>query len=391
MIKNLLEDRVSLGIFNWALFFMGALLVFVNFFVSLTILPLYVLELGGSEFESGLQSTLFFLTAVLLRFYFGPLADRKGRKIPLLIGAFVFATAPLLFLASTSFLALTFARLYQAIGLATFLSSGSSLVADMAPPAKTGSYIGIYRVLINVALLIGPATALAIIGLKGYSSWFVVSFVIGLLAFLFILLVKAPPLLPSEQSSYLVSVAALLKNKTILLVLAGVALTSLGYGTIVTFVSMYMGQTADIANPGIYFVIFGLGGIAANLLAGYLTDRFSAPAVAWPSLALLGSGTAVLSLVPKAPILTLVISSLLAGMGYSGALVAFIAWLVDAAGQKARATTLAFQESTIDLSIALASFAFGLSISFLGFAASFGLMGFLILLVGAGLVFFTYR
>lgn len=83
MKKYLLEDRVSLGVVNWVLFFMGALLVFVNFFVSLTILPLYVLELGGSEFESGLQTTLFFLTAVLLRFYFGPLADRKGRKIPL--------------------------------------------------------------------------------------------------------------------------------------------------------------------------------------------------------------------------------------------------------------------------------------------------------------------
>jgi predicted MFS family arabinose efflux permease len=385
------KNRVSLGIVNWVLFFMGALLVFVNFFVSLTILPLYVLELGGSEFESGFQTTLFFLTAVVLRFYFGPLADRKGRKLPLLIGAFVFATAPLLFLASSTFLALTLARLYQAIGLATFLSSGSSLVADMAPPARTGSYIGKYRVLINVAFLTGPATALAIIGLKGYGPWFIVSFLIGVLAFLLLLPVKAPPLLPAEKGSYLQSITVLMKNKTILLVLAGVALTSLGYGTIVTFVSMYMGKTTDIGNPGIYFIIFGLGGIAANLLAGYLTDRFSAPAVAWPSLALIGFGTAVLFLVPKAPVLTLVVSSLLAGMGYSGALVAFIAWLVDAAGQKARATTLAFQESTIDMSIALGSFTFGLSISLLGFSASFGLMGLMILFAGAVLVFFTYR
>lgn len=173
--------------------------------------------------------------------------------------------------------------------------------------------------------------------------------------------------------------------------LASVALTPLGYGTIITFVSMYMGRIPELGNPGVYFIIFGLGGIAANLLSGYLTDRFSPPAVAWPSLALIGLGTTVLFLVPRAPVLFLGVSSLLAGMGYSGALVAFITWLVVAAGEKARATALAFQESTIDLSIALGSFFFGSSISLLGFSVSYGLTGLLILTVGAGLFFCTYK
>lgn len=371
---------------NWILFFAAALLVFMNFFVSLTILPLYVMELGGSEFHSGLQSTLFFLAAVLLRLYFGPLADSKGRKLPLLIGAFVFATSPLLFLASTSILSLTLARIYQAIGLATFLSSGSSLVADMAPAEKTGSYIGKYRVLINVALLAGPAMALAIISSRGYHSWFIISALMGALALGLLLFVKAPPLPPVDVANPLEQMAFIRKNRQILWALGGVALTSLGYGIIITFTSIYIERGAFLANAGIYFTLLGLGGIAANLTAGLLVDRLSPAAIAWPSIMLLGAGTACLLLVPGAPLLFLILSSLLAGMGYSGALVALITWLVEAAGPKARATTLAFQESTIDLSIAVGTFFFGISGSLLGLPVSFGLAGLLIFL--AALKFF---
>jgi len=153
-------------------FFVAAYIIFVIFFTSLTVLPIYVIELGGTEFDSGFQSTLFFVSAVILRLYFGPMADSKGRKIPLLIGAFVFATSVIFFMLSTEVWHLTLARVYQALALATFLSSGSSLVADMAPIKSRGTYIGFYRLIITLGVLTGPAVAMEFINNFGYSNWF---------------------------------------------------------------------------------------------------------------------------------------------------------------------------------------------------------------------------
>lgn len=82
---------------NFLLFLIVAFFTLVIFFAYFTILPHYVLVLGGSEFQSGLQSTLFFMLAVALRFYFGPLADEKGIRLTLLLSIIVFATASLFF------------------------------------------------------------------------------------------------------------------------------------------------------------------------------------------------------------------------------------------------------------------------------------------------------
>ncbi len=136
----------------------------------MTVLPLFVLELGGTEFISGLQNTNFFLAAVILRFYFGPLADNRGRKLPLLIGATAFATAPLLFLLSNNLWMLIISRIYQAIGLAAFLSSSTSLVADLAPENKTGNYISSYRIIMSLSLLIGPAGSMLLVKQYDYNA-----------------------------------------------------------------------------------------------------------------------------------------------------------------------------------------------------------------------------
>ncbi|MDW7651830.1 MAG: MFS transporter [Bacillota bacterium] len=366
---------------NWTLLFAGAFLVFVNFFVSMTVLPQYVLEIGGTDFQSGLQNTVFFLTAVVLRFYFGPFADRKGRKVPLLIGAFVFATAPGLFWLSSNVTMLLLARLYQSIGLAAFLSTGSSLVADLAPQGKTGVYLGIYRNILTLALLAGPALALYVINQSGYGRWFFLSLVIGFLSCILLLPVKAPTCTPVEGPGGLSDTLSVLKNAAVAKILSYISLTSLSYGAILTFAVIYISQVTAAANPGVFFLYFGFGGIAANITVGYLSDRFGFQAVAWPVLMVLGAGNMALYFLSFHPAL-LLISSVLAGIGISGSLLVFISWLVNVTDVRLRATTLSLQESTIDVTVAAGAFLVGLSSSWIGLAASFLVVGVVVFFPG---------
>ncbi|MCW3489212.1 MFS transporter [Dethiobacter alkaliphilus] len=312
---------------NLAVFFAGTFLVFINFFVSLTVLPPYLLELGGTEFQSGLQNTVFFMTAVLLRFYFGPLADRRGRKIPLLVGAFVFASAPGLFWFSSSVNMLLLSRIYQAIGLAAYLSAGSSLAADLAPQGRTGVYLGFYRNVLTLAILVGPSTALYVINQRGYGQWFLLSLIIGLFSCLLLLPVKTPKCIPAEGTGAFSDTFSVIKIPHVIKILTYIALTSLSYGALLTFVVIYITQVTAVANPGIFFSYFGLAGLLANVTVGYLSDRFGYQRVAGPILMILGAGNIVLYFLPAYAGL-LIVSSLLTGIGVAGSLLVFISWLV---------------------------------------------------------------
>lgn len=373
-----LPGELSVNKLNWALLFAAAFLFYVNLFVSITVLPQYAMAIGSTPFQSGLQNTLFFVTAVILRFYSGPYADRRGRKPPLLLGAFVFATTPLLLLASSTVWMLILARVYQAIGLATFLQSGSSLVADMAPEGKRGSYLGAYRLLVVLSVLFGPPAALSLVERSSFQVCFIGCSLIGFAALLMLCMVKTPPLPPGETLTSAGSVSIVLRNRRVWPLLSGIALASVSYSALLTYVILYISGASRIANPGVYFLYFGLAGIAANVCAGYLSDRFGRAAVAWPALILLGLGNLALAFVHTAPTLV-IISSVLAGIGVYGSMLVLIAWLIDVVDGKQRATALSLQENTIDLSFAVGTLFFGLAGSHFGFQTAFTAAGFLVI------------
>jgi len=349
-------------------------LVLANFYAALTLLPLYVIDLGGSEFDTGLQTTLFYLTSIILRFYFGPLTDNKGRKIPLTIGAFAFCTAPLLFLVSSNVWSLTLARMYHAIGLAAFFSSGSSLVADLAPADKLGTYMGVFRLTFTLALLSGPPAALHVIGTHNYPFWFFLSFFSGLLALLLILLVKVPAWRPDGEKSSVKRFTGILTARNIRPVFFGITITSVGYGVLLTFAVLFISQVTSVANPGVYFSYLSFIGIFSTIAVGYLSDRWGRKSVVWPAVMLLGLGVLLLAFLPCLPII-LLISSVAAGIGYFGGISALISWLVEITSIDNRGTVLALQESTIDLGIGIGSFVFGVLAGKVGSAMSFFIMG----------------
>ncbi len=245
------QDRGFLR--DLTLIFFAAFFVFINFYTSMTVIPLYVITLGGDEFFSGLQGTAFFISGLILRFYFGPMADRRGRKIPLLIGAFVFATTPLLLLIVSSYWMLIPIRIYQGIGLAAFLSSGSSFVADIVPGERLGTYVGAYRLVITLALLTGPAAAQLVINNYGFAACFLLTFLTGFGAVILLSFLNAPPLPGSNETSILHNTLLALKDKVLWPIYFGVFLVSLGYGGILNFATVYVSRVTDVSNPGIYF------------------------------------------------------------------------------------------------------------------------------------------
>lgn len=372
-LPNKQEQVRSLTItYNWALFFGSVFFFMVNLFAAIAIFPAYSLAIGSSPFQSGLQNTLFGFAAIAIRFYLGPIMDRKGAKPLMIVGAFAFATAPLLLFISPSYSLLLVARLYQSIGLAVFLPGMYTIIADMAPQLRIGTYLGGLRIFFNLGLLAGPSVGLFIVNQSGYESWFIFSSLVGFLALALISAVKTPVHIAKniEGKGSWDNIREAIASKEVKLVVAGIALFSLTFSAVVSFSAIHIEKAAPSAEAAIFFIIFGAAGIVSCLVIGMLSDRFGRRRVALPMLFTVGLAAVLFFFLPYWPFL-LVICAVLFGIGIQGSSLVFAAWLIDISKPHLRATTISFQENSIDIMFALGALLFGLAAQGPGLGSAF--------------------
>ena len=106
--------RNFLALFSTALFF------WIGLTTLLPTLPTYAEDLGGTRQQVGFVMGAFAVGLLGSRVWLGQVADEKGRKIVILIGAFVGAIAPLGYLAVQNIPALMAIRAFHGISVAAF-------------------------------------------------------------------------------------------------------------------------------------------------------------------------------------------------------------------------------------------------------------------------------
>ena len=373
-LKN--NDQFHSSPLNWGLFFGSVFFFIANLFASISIFPGYSLALGTSPFLAGLQNTVFGVTAVTLRFFLGPVMDRRGPRPLMLLGAFAFATTPLLLLSSPTYNMLLAARIYQSVGLAVYLPGISTLAAEMAPEGRIGTYLGASRIFINLGLLAGPSGALFIIEGLNYNSWFIISGIACTISLVLLAAVRTPAVtVRAEQiSSSWGQITKALTEKQIFPVMICIALYAFTYSGVVSFAAVHIESAAPGSEAAYFFLIHGIAGIFGCLGAGALSDRFGRRKVAWPMLITVGLGAATFYFLPLAPAL-IIISGIILGIGIQGSSLVFAAWLIDVSKPELRATTISLQENSIDIVFALSALVFGLAAQGPGLGHAFLLAG----------------
>ena len=127
---------------NLTLLFISIFLFFFSDTLLFPTLPLFLSELNYSNLQIGTVLGVFALGVLALRPLAGVLTDRKGRKISLLIGLFIFFITPPLYLVSESFIYLLFVRFFHGIGITFFSTSYPTMITDIAPADRRGEIIG---------------------------------------------------------------------------------------------------------------------------------------------------------------------------------------------------------------------------------------------------------
>lgn len=145
-------------------------LFFLRTGVRGTLVPLYAsLNLGLPAERIGILLTVAAATTALSTFPSGWLSDKVGRKIPMMICLFLSGVASLLIPLQASWAGLMGIMAFY--GLATGLQGAiAAWPADLAPEGKLGTSMGVYRLMGDIGMVLGPITVTYIADYTGNST-----------------------------------------------------------------------------------------------------------------------------------------------------------------------------------------------------------------------------
>ncbi|BAI89090.1 MULTISPECIES: MFS transporter [Arthrospira] len=243
-------------------------------------LPLYIAYLGGTKQQIGLVMGAFALGLLPSRIVLGPLADKRGRKLVLLIGTIVATVAPLGYLFTDSMALMALLRAFHGISIAAFTIGYTALVTDLAPENRRGEIVGYMSLVAPIGMAIGPALGGFIQAGMGYGPLFISGTVFGLLSLLAISQVLEASRNPelSDQSeakgspiaNYLKRLGSpALKIPALVLLMVGLI-----FGTLVTFIPLYIQDAGLSLNPGLFYTMKAIASFAVRLPMGRASDRY---------------------------------------------------------------------------------------------------------------------
>lgn len=393
---------------NLAILFAAGLCFWAGLAGLLPTLPLFIETLGATGSQIGMVMASFAVGLLVARPWLARLADERGRKLVLLIGINAIAIAPVLYLLATFLPPLTWQislgdrtitlngilmllmlfRAFHGLSIAAFVVAYSALIVDISPPANRGELIG-YMSLVNpIGMALGPALGGFLLEWSSFPVAFIAMGILGLLGALCVTQVKetytpiAPPPLDSAPRPRFWSLlgAPRIRTPAIILLLVGLA-----FGTLSTFVPLFVRETGLSLNVGLIYTASAIASFAIRLLVGRASDRHGRGRFISLSLLLYTLSMLTFWQANSAPMFLL--AGLIQG-GAAGTLIPMIAALMgDRSGANERGKVFGLVMVGFDVGIALAGPMFGTFADWASYRDCFGLAG-LMTLIGF-LIFIT--
>jgi MFS family permease len=347
----------------------------------LPVLPIYIQDVGGTKQQVGLVMGCFAIGLILSRTWLGQLADRRGRKIIILIGTVVAAIAPLGYLIVQSIPALMSLRAFHGISIAAFTTGYSALVVDLSPIERRGELIGYMSLAIPIGMAIGPAVGGYIQADFGYTPLFLASASSGLLAWLSASQIEEE--LKTKTEIHLHnddfelqpnrSFRQLLKSPSLTVPAVIMLKIGLVFGTLATFLPLYVSESELDTNAGLFYAVAAVASFIARAVVGRASDLFGRGLFITGSLVCYAISMALLALGTTPAIFLL--AAVIEGTGAGILIPMMIALMSDRSHARERGKVYALCIGGFDLGIAIAGPILGSLAFVLSYSAMFFLAG----------------
>jgi MFS family permease len=329
----------------------------------LPVLPRYIHgPLDSGDLAVGVVIGAYAITGLLLRPVAGRIADTRGRKQTVLVGAVMVALSGLLYLPSLGLAGLIFARLLLGAGEGAVYTAGSAWIVDLAPEQRRGQVLGLYGLAVWGGLGVGPLVGELLLDIGSYTTVWIFAAVLPMLGALFALAAR-DPFVPRRHAEPHPLIAPEAVGPGF-----AIALASMGYAAIATFIVLHL-EARGIGHGATVFAAFAAMLVLTRLAFGHLPDRVGAAPVA--IVATLGEavGLALIAVAQTLPVALL--GGLVMGAAFSLLNPALMLIALGRVSQQARGATMGTYTAFFDAGVGLGAPLAGLVAALAGYEAAF--------------------
>ena len=337
--------------------------VFIAFLViglALPVLPLHVHQgLGLGAFVVGLVAGAQFGASLLSRFWAGHFADSRGAKRATVTGLLVAAVAGLLYLLSLCFISrpvtsVAILLLGRAVlgGAESFIVTGAfTWGLGLIGPQNTGQIMAWVGTAMYAAFAVGAPVGTSLYALHGFTAIALATTLIPLVTLLLVLPSRAVAPLPHVSPAFTRVIGAVWVPGL------GLALSSVGFGAITTFIVLLFAQHGwDQA--WLAFTVVSVTFMVGHLILGHLPDRIGGARIALVCVLVEAAGQALIWLAPFPTLAFL--GAAVTGFGYSLVYPGFGVEAVRHAPPRSRGLAMGAYTAFLDLALGVANPALGL-------------------------------
>jgi MFS family permease len=308
-----------------------AFVTFLSAFQLLPVIPLHILELGGSKATAGLFLTVYTFSSALSGPVTGTIADHIGRR-RMLIGASIAFIAFSIVYGVITWLPLLFlvAAIHGCIW-SGILSSSSAIMTDLIPASRRTEGLAYWGLSSTAAIAIAPA-----IGLSVYHfGWLALCLELATLSlFMTIaaLVLRAPE---HHRPATRPNVADVWDWRVIRTTLS-LTVFAFGYGGVTSYAAI-LADERHIQPRWLYFATFATVVVLVRIFGSRVADRIGPKRLLYPALSLMPLAYAMLSIATTR--WQFATSAVLFGAGLGIAWPAFVTFILGHTDPARRART----------------------------------------------------
>ena len=353
-------------------FLTGTFFMMMNMSMAYMVIPVYLDSIGASVAQVGMSTALYGLMSIILRIFLGPVADNKGRRFSMLSSAVTFLIGTIFIWQAPNFFWHMVARAVLAISLALFMSTGSSVISDLAEENILSTFMGIYRALLGLGFMIGPIFSLAMINIS-YDAMFISNIIISIITF--VLLYQVPETCKyhgtNNSKNLIRDYKGLLGDSRLRKYYYLTIMLAVGYGTVIANSANYINKLDNGLSASLFIFLLMFSGMIASMSAGWLIDKFSIKKIIIPAIAIALIGMMGMSSITWFGNIALVAVGIIFGIGNNSAIICAVSGVDSFTSKKLKATSFSIQESSIDAGNSIGNFMFGWIALLLGYANAF--------------------
>ena len=355
---------------DFVLTLLTAHLLFAAYSGLFTVVPSYVLDRGGQEWQIGVVVGSFGVMGMVIRPFSGRWIYHLGAKRVAVAGLSIFAIASFLYIPVLSVWWLVPVRMLQGIGLGIAPVATSTMTVNLAPAHRRAEALAYMGNSIASSTLYAPVLGFWLLTNHGFTASFVFTAGCAVLGAIIALLLSAARTgFPAGEDSGgkvpLISRAALFPTAVFLTYTLTTAPLS-------AFLPL-LAEDRQLGNPSLFFSVNSATTMLVILVAGPVADRAGRATVIIPGLLATAASMFLLTIASNQAML--LVSALLVGAGFGLLQPGIQSLTIDRVPARERGAALATLQSAWDIGISGGSFVLGPIATALGVAATFGIVG----------------